>query len=121
MDESIASRCSTQEPKLLDRLRERLQARGHGLDTQTRYIEWCRQFIVFHGKRHPRDMGPGEVERFLADLERRRLALSWRREARAALSFLYREELGRALALPEVGRPARTRTGVGVQPQGPTD
>jgi hypothetical protein len=30
-----------------------------------RYVEWCRQFIQFHGKRHPRDLGAADVQRFL--------------------------------------------------------
>ncbi len=91
-------------PKLLDRLRLRLQGRGFGLDMQNRYVEWCRQFILFHGKRHPKEMGAEEVGRFLQDLAGRRLPMSWRREAWEALGFLYREELGRVVALPEMRR-----------------
>lgn len=97
---------TTQPPKLLDRLRLRLQNRGFGLDQQNRLVEWCRQFIVFHQLRHPADMGAPEVSEFLQDLAARRLPMGWRREAWEALGFLYREELGRVVALPDLRRDA---------------
>jgi hypothetical protein len=31
-------------------------------------VFWIRRFILFHGKRHPREMGAPEVEAFLSDL-----------------------------------------------------
>jgi len=95
---------ATQAPKLLDRLRLRLQRRGFGLDVQNRFVEWCRQFIVFHHLRHPSEMGAAEVGRFLGDLAARRLSMRWRREAWEALGFLYREELGRVVVLPDLRR-----------------
>ena len=58
----------TQAPKLLDRLQVRLQSRGFGLDMQNRFVELCRQFILFHGKRHPAEMGAEEVRRALENL-----------------------------------------------------
>ena len=32
--------------------------------TEDPYWDWMRQFVVFHGKRHPREMGKAEVEEF---------------------------------------------------------
>src|SRR5207244_1505010 len=95
---------SMQAPRLLDRLRGRLQARGYGLDMQNRYVEWCRQFILFHQKRHPAELGEEEVRQFLASLAQRRLPMAWQREAWQGVGFLYREEIGRVMGLPELGR-----------------
>jgi hypothetical protein len=36
--------------------------------TEEVYVQWIRRFILFHGKRHPRDMGAAEVKQFLSDL-----------------------------------------------------
>src|SRR5712691_13538110 len=99
-NQSTPSPTSPQEPKLLERLRLRLQAKRYGPPMQQRYLEWCRQFILFHGKKHPGEMGAAEIRAFLQDLGRRRLAMNWRREARDALGFLYREEIGREVELP---------------------
>jgi hypothetical protein len=44
-------------PKLLDRVRERIRRKGYSLRTETAYARWIKRFILFHGKRHPRDLG----------------------------------------------------------------
>ena len=85
----------TQAPKLLDRLRARLQRRGFGLDVQNHFVEWCRQFIVFHHLRHPADMGAAKVGQFLGDLAARRLPMQWRREAWEPAGFSGRGVDGR--------------------------
>ncbi|GIX29189.1 MAG: hypothetical protein KatS3mg123_3070 [Burkholderiales bacterium] len=54
----------TKRPKLLDRMREALRVRRYSLRTEEAYVDWARRFILFHGKRHPREMGAGEVTRF---------------------------------------------------------
>ena len=46
-----------QAPKLLERLRMALTSRRYRPDTVGRFVEWNRQFILFHGKRHPESMG----------------------------------------------------------------
>jgi hypothetical protein len=54
--------------KLLDQVSEVMRFKHYSLRTETRYREWIRRFILFHGKCHPREMGAVEVERFLSDL-----------------------------------------------------
>ena len=54
--------------KLLDQVSEVMRFKHYSLRTETTYRGWIRRFILFHGKRHPREMGPPEVERFLSDL-----------------------------------------------------
>src|ERR1022692_2511544 len=54
--------------KLLDQLSEVMRFKHYSLRTETTYREWVRRFILFHGRRHPREMGAAVVERFLSGL-----------------------------------------------------
>ena len=77
--------------KLLDQVSEVMRFKHYSIRTETTYREWIKRFILFHGKRHPREMGAVEVERFLSDLAtRRRVAASTQNQAFNALLFLYR-------------------------------
>lgn len=50
---------------------------------------------MFHGKRHPKDMGVAEVEAFLSHLAVcGNVAASTQNQALSALLFLYRDVLG---------------------------
>ncbi|MCK2086764.1 integron integrase [Thauera aromatica] len=56
-------------------------------------------FILFHGKRHPQELGAPEVEAFLTHLAvAGRVAASTQNQAKSAVLFLYREVL--AVELP---------------------
>ena len=69
---------------------------------------WARQFILFHGKRHPREMGAVEVQAFLNHLAvERNVAASTQAQALNALVFLYAQVLGQPLG--ELGQFARAR------------
>lgn len=82
-------------PRLLDQVRDRIRAKHYSLRTERSYIDWIRRFILFHGKRHPRDMGAPEVEAFLSHLAvDRKVSASTQNQALAALLFLYRHALG---------------------------
>ena len=81
-------------PKLLDRMRDHLRTRHYSIRTETAYIDWARRFIVFHGKRHPKNMGAMEVEAFLTHLAvERRVSASTQNQAKAALLYLYKQVL----------------------------
>ncbi len=83
-----------QPPKLLARMREHLRTRHYSLRTETAYVDWARRFILFHGKRHPQDMGAAEVEAFLTYLAvERQVSASTQNQAKAALLYLYKELL----------------------------
>jgi len=58
----------TPPPKLLDYAREVLRARHYAYRTEQSYIDWMRRYILFHQKRHPREMGRPEIEAFLIHL-----------------------------------------------------
>ncbi|MBI4756786.1 MAG: integron integrase [Betaproteobacteria bacterium] len=85
-------------PKLLDQLRTAIRVRHYSLRTEQAYVDWSRRFILFHGKRHPREMGAAEVAAFLSHLAvERRVSASTQNQARSALLFLYREVLAQDL------------------------
>ncbi len=80
--------------KLLGQVSEVMRFKHYSIRTETTYRERIRRFILFHGKRHPRDMGAFEIERFLSDLAvRGRVASSTQNQVFNALLFLYREVL----------------------------
>jgi len=54
------------KPRLLDRVHATLRIRRYSRRTEDVYVAWIRRFILFHGKRHPAEMGAPEVTRFLA-------------------------------------------------------
>jgi hypothetical protein len=71
-----------------------MRFKHYSIRTETSYRDWIKRFILFHGKRHPREMGAGEVSRFLSDLAvRGRVAASTQNQAFNALLFLYWEVL----------------------------
>ena len=100
------------QPRLLDQVRDRIRLKHYSIRTEDTYVEWTRRFILFHGKRHPREMGPGEVESFLTHLAvQGRVSASTQNQAKSALLFLYKEVLGEALPwldnIETAKRPAR--------------
>jgi integron integrase len=99
-------------PRLLDRLAEAIRVRHYSIRTEQAYVEWVRRFILFHGKRHPVEMGAGEVEAFLSYLAvQRNVAASTQNQALSAILFLYKEVLGQPLpwldAVTRTRRPVR--------------
>jgi len=88
----------TPGPRLLDRVRERLRVKHYSIRTEEQYVGWIRRYVLFHGKRHPREMGHQEVEAFLTHLAVvGNVSASTQNQAKAALLFLYAEVLGAEL------------------------
>jgi hypothetical protein len=56
------------KPRLIDQVREEIRVRHYSLRTEMSYIQWIRRFILFHDKRHPREMGEKEISAFLSHL-----------------------------------------------------
>lgn len=82
--------------RLLDQVRDAVRVRHYSYRTEQAYVAWIRRFILFHGTRHPAEMGEGEIRRFLTALAvERQVSASTQNQALAALLFLYREVLGR--------------------------
>lgn len=79
---------------LLEEVRRRLRVKHYSLRTEEAYLGWIRRFIFANGKRHPRELGVVEVERFLTSLAvEGRVAASTQSQALSALLFLYRQVL----------------------------
>lgn len=88
----------SQQPRLLDRLRDKIRLKHYSIRTEHAYVDWARRFILFHGKRHPADLGAGEVETFLTHLAvAGRVSASTQNQAKSALLFLHKEVLGSEL------------------------
>lgn len=85
---------SQDSPKLLDRMRAEIRVRHYSIRTEESYVDWARRFILFHNKRHPKDMGSEEVRDFLSYLAmERKVSAATQNQAKSALLFLYRHVL----------------------------
>ncbi len=96
-------------PRLLDQVRERIRYKHYSIRTERAYVDWAKRFILFHDKRHPREMGAAEVEAFLSHLANEgNVAAATHQQALSALLFLYKQVLGVELPwLDEIGRPKK--------------
>jgi integron integrase len=83
---------------LLQRVRERIRVRHYSIRTEQAYCDWIKRFVIFHGKRHPSELGAAEVEVFLTSLAvEGKVSASTQNQAKSALLFLYKEVLGAEL------------------------
>ncbi len=79
---------------LLDQVRELIRCRHYSYRTEQAYLRWIKEYILFHHKRHPTELGPEEVGQFLSHLTvHRQVAASTQNQALSALLFLYRDVL----------------------------
>ncbi len=80
---------------LLDQVRASIRARHYSRRTEKAYVGWIRRFILFHGKRHPKEMGGSEVTEYLSHLAtERQVSASTQNQALSAILFLYKHVLG---------------------------
>jgi len=94
MARSNGTRSQDKAPKLLEQVREVIRTRHYSLRTEGTYLGWIRRFILFHGKRHPREMGRQEVQQFLSHLAvEGHVAASTQSQALSAILFLYQQVL----------------------------
>jgi integron integrase len=85
---------STRQPKLLEQLKLACLRRRYSLRTVQAYTYWCRQFILFNHKEHPRNLGKVHIRAFLNHLVTvKRLSASSQSQALNAIVFLYRHVL----------------------------
>lgn len=83
-----------QKKKLLDEVRDLLRVKHYAYRTEQAYVSWIKRFILFHDKRHPRDMGTPEIRAFLTYLAvEKNVSASTQTQAFSALLFLYRHVL----------------------------
>jgi len=81
--------------KLLDIVRDKIRFKHYSYSTERTYIGWIKQYILFHDKKHPIEMGKIEIEQFLTYLAvEKKVSPTTQNQAFSALLFLYREVLG---------------------------
>jgi integron integrase len=97
---------------MLDRVRAACRVRHYSLRTEDAYHDWIKRYILFHGKRHPREMGAAEINAFLTHLAvEGHVSASTQNQAFSALLFLYQKVLevepGRIAGVIRAVRPKR--------------
>jgi integron integrase len=80
--------------KLIDQVRAAIRLRHDSPRTEEAYVSWIRRFLVFHGLRHPRELGAGEVTAFVSSLAQRGVSASTQNQALSAVVFLFETVLG---------------------------
>jgi len=102
-------------PKLLDQVRHKIRYLHYSRKTEQSYSQWIKRYILFHGKRHPKDMGSEEVVGFLNYLaNKENVSASTQNQALSALVFLYKHilnsDLGELPNFQYAKRPKRLPT-----------
>ena len=94
--------------RLLELVRARLRERRYSRRTEQAYVAWVRRYVLFHDRRHPRDLGAQQVREFLSALALRdQVSAATQDQALAALTFLYDRVLGIPLRRVDGITPAR--------------
>lgn len=79
---------------LFEVARERIRTRHLAYRTEQAYLHWMRRYVKFHHRKHPRELGPAEVETFLTHLAvEAKVSASTQNQALQALLFLYKQVL----------------------------
>jgi integron integrase len=96
--------------RLLDQIVWVCRRRHYSRNTADAYSYWAKRHVLFHGKRHPRELGRSEVREFLNSLAASGLSSSTQSQALNALVFLYREVLEQPFEwLDRLDRPRRAQ------------
>jgi integron integrase len=84
--------------KLLEQVKDQIRLKHYSYRTEETYTQWIRRYILFHNKRHPKEMGVPEIETFLSHLAvDGQVSASTQNQALSALIFLYRHVLHQEL------------------------
>ncbi len=82
------------KPELLDQVRRAIRVRHYSIRTERTYVDWITRFILFHNKRHPKEMGGKEINEFLSYLATDcNVASSTQNQALCSIVFLYKNVL----------------------------
>lgn len=109
--DGLTSVAVSKPKKLLDQVSEALRTKHYAYRTEQTYVDWIKRYIIFHKKRHPKDMGANEIREFIAYLAaERKVATSTQNQALSAILFLYRTVLQKEIILPpELVHPSRPK------------
>jgi site-specific recombinase XerD len=109
--DQIRAPATPRQPRLLEEVRRAGRARQFSDRTVDAYTGWVRRYVLFHDKRHPRELDGLAVAAFLTHLaDERDVSVSTQRQASSALLFVYREVLEIPIEAPAgIARPGRRR------------
>jgi len=75
--------------KLLDQVRDVIRKKHYSIRTEQAYVNWMRQYILFHKKRHPKGMGEKETSKYISHLATdQKVAASTQNQALNALEVM---------------------------------
>jgi len=99
------------EQKLLERVRTELRTNHYSLRTEKTYLSWMRRFILFHNKRHPKDMGAEEIRAFINNLaNNHHVSSSTQNQALQGILFLYKNILNKDVGwIEDIKRSSRIK------------
>jgi len=98
--------------KLLDQARDLIRVRHYSIRTEEAYLRWMKQYILFHNKRHPGEMGEQEITSFLSHRAvTRKVSASTQNQAMASILFLYKEVLRQTIDWLDNIQPAKNPSG----------
>ncbi len=98
------------KPKLLDQVRNSLRQRNYSYRTEQTYIGWIKRFILFHKKRHPKEMGEEEIGEFLTYLAvKKKVSPATQNQALNSIIYLYKYILKIDLGEIQTLRPRGSR------------
>ncbi len=82
------------EPKLLDKVRTELRTKHYSRKTEVAYTNWIKRFVLFHNKKHPKDMGAAEIKSFVDNLvTNHHVSSATQNQALQGILFLYKNIL----------------------------
>ncbi len=91
-----------QPPRLLDQVRNLMRLKHLSYKTERAYVGYIREYILFHNKKHPKEMGVDEIREYLTHLAvDKNVAASTQNVAFNALLFLYKQVLEADLPIIE--------------------
>ena len=80
--------------KLLEIMRDKIRFKHYSISTERTYLHWTKRYILYHNKKHPKDMGKVEIETFLTHLAvEKHVSPATQNQAFNAILFLYRDIL----------------------------
>ena len=73
LQKQIQNAQATPQPKLLDRLRDKMRLLHYSIRTESAYSDWITRYFKFHRQptgawRHPAELGSADIEKFLTYL-----------------------------------------------------
>ena len=87
------------QSRLLNELTDAIRTRHYSIRTEQAYVKWVKNFVLFHNKKHPAEMGENEISEYLTFLAvKRKVAASTQNQALSAILFLFKQVLKRDIS-----------------------